>query len=117
MKKVLFATLIFALVCGFIVSNGAGPVTAAEKGKYGGILRFNHRHVNPGNTQGPSTLLSEQSVILIKIGKGVIQIFTSFLEFFLGIFSCLTQLKRADIKLSFFLNQKNKLFKKKINST
>ena len=42
MKKVLFATLIFALVCGFILSAGAGPVMAAEKGKYGGILRFNH---------------------------------------------------------------------------
>ena len=42
MKKVLFALLILTLMCGFLITNGIQPVMAAEKGKYGGILKMNH---------------------------------------------------------------------------
>jgi peptide/nickel transport system substrate-binding protein len=42
MKKVLFVTLILTLVCGFLMTQGVQTVIAAEKGKYGGILKMNH---------------------------------------------------------------------------
>jgi len=42
MKKILFVTLILTVVCGFLLMNGIQPVMAAEKGKYGGILKMNH---------------------------------------------------------------------------
>ena len=42
MKKVLFVTLIITIACGFLLMNGLPPVMAAEKGKYGGILKINH---------------------------------------------------------------------------
>jgi len=42
MKKFIFAMFIINLACGLIVINGLQPVMAAEKSKYGGILRVNH---------------------------------------------------------------------------
>ena len=42
MKKVIFAVLILTLVCGFLMTQGVQTVIAAEKGKYGGILKMNH---------------------------------------------------------------------------
>ena len=42
MKKFLLISLVVLLVGGFVLSYGAQPVMAAAKGKYGGILRFNH---------------------------------------------------------------------------
>ena len=42
MKKIVFATLVLTLVFGFMVGVGIQTGMAAEKAKYGGILRFNH---------------------------------------------------------------------------
>jgi len=42
MKKSLFISLIMVLVVGLFLMNGVLPVIAAEKGKYGGILKINH---------------------------------------------------------------------------
>ena len=39
MKKYVLLTLMFVLSIGFSLGNGAVPVTAAEKAKYGGILK------------------------------------------------------------------------------
>ena len=42
MKRVFFLTLIVVLACGFSLMQGHRMVMAAEKGKYGGILKMNH---------------------------------------------------------------------------
>ncbi|MBW1804321.1 MAG: ABC transporter substrate-binding protein [Deltaproteobacteria bacterium] len=42
MRKVHILPLILALVAGLVLMNGTQPVFAAEKGKYGGILKINH---------------------------------------------------------------------------
>ena len=42
MKRVFFLTLIVVLACGFFFVQGHRTVMAAEKGKYGGILKMNH---------------------------------------------------------------------------
>jgi len=42
MKKLLLISLVFALVGGFVLISGVQPVLAAEKGKYGGTLKFIH---------------------------------------------------------------------------
>jgi len=42
MKKFILFTFVLTLACGFLVTHGVQPASAAEKGKYGGILKFNH---------------------------------------------------------------------------
>ena len=42
MKKIVLFTFVLAFVCGFVFMNGVQPVGAAEKAKYGGILKMNH---------------------------------------------------------------------------
>lgn len=42
MKKYLLTSLFVLLVCGLALGNIVPPAAAAEKGKYGGILRVNH---------------------------------------------------------------------------
>ena len=42
MRKTIFTAFILVLACSFMVINGFQPVIAAEKSKYGGILKANH---------------------------------------------------------------------------
>lgn len=42
MKKIIFGMFILTLACGFMLVNGLQPAMAAEKAKYGGILKANH---------------------------------------------------------------------------
>ena len=42
MKKIVMFTFVLAFACGFVFLNGVQPLEAAEKGKYGGILKMNH---------------------------------------------------------------------------
>ena len=42
MRKFVLLAVVFTLACGFLVTHGALSASAAEKGKYGGILKFNH---------------------------------------------------------------------------